>query len=215
MPYVDRFLEWMNALPAALLYVALGVSAFVENVFPPIPGDTITAFGAFLVGTHRLSFVWVYTATTVGSIIGFLVLFWVGRYLGRSFFLERDYRFFKAKDILKAENWFQKYGYLLIAVNRFLPGIRSAVAVAGGISRLGIMKVAFLALISCSVWNLIWIWVGYSLGTNWGIVREKMSSILVHYNIAVVALMGLALGSLLLKRWLRKRQGPGTKRGSS
>jgi len=201
MPYVDRFLEWMNALPAALLYITLGVSAFVENVFPPIPGDTITAFGAFLVGTHRLQFLWVYISTTVGSIIGFLSLFWVGTYLGRAFFLERDYRFFKAKDILKAETWFQKYGYVLIVLNRFFPGIRSAIAVAGGVSKLGIVKVAFLALISCSVWNLIWIWVGYSLGANWETVRGKMSSILVHYNVAVAVLIGLAVGFLLLKRW--------------
>jgi membrane protein DedA with SNARE-associated domain len=206
MPYIDRFLEWMNALPAALLYVALGVSAFVENVFPPIPGDTITAFGAFLVGTHRLRFLWVYTATTVGSIVGFLLLFWVGMYLGRGFFLERDYRFFKAKDILKAESWFRKYGYLLIVLNRFFPGIRSAIAVAGGISRLGIIRVVFLALISCSVWNLIWIWVGYSLGTNWDTVKEKMSSILVHYNITVAALMGGVVGFFLLKRRLRNRR---------
>jgi len=206
MLYIDRFLEWMNALPAVLLYVALGVSAFVENVFPPIPGDTITAFGAFLVGTHRLSFLWVYTATTLGSIIGFLFLFWVGTYLGRAFFLERDYRFFKARDILKAETWFQKYGYLLIVLNRFFPGIRSAIAVAGGISRLGFVRVAFLALISCSVWNLIWIWVGYSLGTNWASVREKMSSILIHYNITVAVLIGLVVGFLLLKRWLHARR---------
>ena len=206
MPYIDRFLEWMNALPAVLLYIALGVSAFVENVFPPIPGDTITAFGAFLVGTHRLHFLWVYVSTTVGSTVGFLFLFWVGTYLGRAFFLERDYRFFKAKDILKAESWFQRYGYLLIVLNRFFPGIRSAIAVAGGISKLGMVKAAFLAFISCSVWNLIWIWVGYSLGTNWEVVREKMSSIIVHYNVAVAVLIGLGIGFLFLKRRLANRK---------
>ncbi len=206
MPLIDQFLHWLNTLPALLLYAALGVSAFVENVFPPIPGDTITAFGAFLVGTHRLSFVWVYTATTMGSIVGFLVLFRIGTFLGRGFFLERDYRFFKANDILKAEEWFRKYGYLLIALNRFFPGIRSAIAVAGGISRLGIIRVTILAFISCSVWNLIWIWAGYSLGTNWGIVRERMSSILAHYNITVAVLLIAGVLFFFLKRRLRGRK---------
>ncbi|MEJ2025848.1 MAG: DedA family protein [Deltaproteobacteria bacterium] len=206
MPLIDQFLHWLNTLPALLLYAALGVSAFVENVFPPIPGDTITAFGAFLVGTHRLSFVWVYTATTMGSIVGFLVLFRIGTFLGRGFFLERDYRFFKANDILKAEEWFRKYGYLLIALNRFFPGIRSAIAVAGGISRLGIIRVTILAFISCSVWNLIWIWAGYSLGTNWGIVRERMSSILAHYNITVAVLLIAGVLFFFLKRRFRGRK---------
>lgn len=206
MPYIDRFLEWLNLLPPVLMYIILGVSAFVENVFPPIPGDTITAFGAFLVGTHQLRFLWVYTATTVGSIVGFCSLFWMGTCLGRAFFLERDYRFFKAKDILKAESWFRKYGYLLILLNRFFPGIRSAIAVAGGITRLGVIKVTILAFISCSVWNLIWIWVGYSLGTRWDTVKEEMSNILVHYNVAVAVFMALVLGFLFLKRrlWNKK-----------
>ena len=45
---MDAFITYLNSLPDPLIYLALGVSAFVENVFPPIPGDTITAFGAFL-----------------------------------------------------------------------------------------------------------------------------------------------------------------------
>ncbi|MFZ0448759.1 MAG: DedA family protein [Desulfatiglandaceae bacterium] len=206
MGYVDRFLDFLNTLPAVLMYLVLGVSAFVENVFPPIPGDTITAFGAFLVGTHRLSFFWVYLVTTVGSLLGFLFLFWIGKALGRAFFLERDYRFFKAKDILRVESWFQRYGYLLITLNRFFPGVRSAIAVAGGISRLGILRVTLLALISCSVWNLVWILVGYSLGSNWAVVREKMASIFLHYNVAVLTFLVLLVGFFVLRKWILKRR---------
>ena len=67
MAFLDGFLDFLNSLPDGLIYLLLGVSAFVENVFPPVPGDTITAFGAFLVGTQRLSFFGVYLSTTAGS----------------------------------------------------------------------------------------------------------------------------------------------------
>lgn len=200
MPYMDRFLDFLNLLPNSWMYLMLGLSAFVENVFPPIPGDTITAFGAFLVGTKRLSFFWVYAATTVGSLGGFMSLYGMGSYLGKKFFIERDYRFFKARDIVRAESWFQKYGYLLIVLNRFFPGIRSVIAVAGGISRLKVLRVAALALVSCSLWNLIWIILGYSLGANWQTVKGKMSTILVHYNVAVLILVAGAAGFFLLKK---------------
>jgi membrane protein DedA with SNARE-associated domain len=70
-------------------------------------------------------------STTV-SLLGFLTLFWVGGFLGRHFFIERDYRFLRAKDIIKAEEWFGRYGYFLILFNRFMPGIRSAVALPQG-----------------------------------------------------------------------------------
>lgn len=205
MPWLDSFLNFLDSLPNALLYILLGVSAFVENVFPPIPGDTITAFGAFLVGTRRLSFMGVYLATTSGSLLGFMFLFWFGGLLGRRFFIERDYRFFRAHNIIRAEEWFKKYGYLLILLNRFLPGIRSVISLAGGISQLRVLRVALLALISAAVWNLVWILLGYSIGTNWETVKERMAQILLNYNIAILVVLGIVIAILLLKTMKKNR----------
>ena len=200
MAYTEKFFHLLNSLPDFLIYLLLGLSAFVENIFPPIPGDTITVFGAFLVGTGRLKFFWVYTSTTLGSLLGFMSLFWVGSYLGRRFFIEKDYRFIKAKGIIKAEEWYRKYGYFLIGFNRFLPGIRSVISVAGGISRLKIIRVAILALLSCAVWNLIWISMGYILGANWETIEANMSAIMVRYNIIVLVLIALIILFLVIRK---------------
>ncbi len=205
MSYLDSFLNLLDSLPNTLLYFLLGLSAFVENVFPPIPGDTITAFGAFLVGTQRLTFFGVYLSTTLGSLFGFMFLFWIGTLLGRRYFIERDYRFFKAKDIIRAEEWFRKYGYFLILLNRFFPGVRSVISIAGGISQLKVFRVTLLALISTCVWNLIWIILGYSIGTNWDIVKEKMTRIMFGYNLAILILIGLAILIFVVIRIKKKR----------
>ena len=205
MSYLDRFFNLLDTLPNSLLYILLGLSAFVENIFPPIPGDTITAFGAFLVGTHRLDFMGVYLATTLGSLAGFMSLFWIGNLLGRKFFIDKDYRLFSAQNILQAEHWFRRYGYFLILFNRFFPGIRSIISLAGGISRLGVFKVALLALVSAGAWNLIWIAIGYSLGNNWETVKGKMGHILFQYNIAFLILAVLVV-LIFLFRMLRKKR---------
>ena len=204
MSYLDRFLDLLNSLPDFLIYFLLGLSAFVENVFPPIPGDTITAFGAFLVGTERLHFFGVYISTTLGSLLGFMFLFWVGRLLGRRFFVERDLWFFKARDIIRAEEWFRKYGYLLILLNRFFPGIRSVISISGGLSRLRTFRVALLALISCAVWNLIWIAFGYMLGTNWETVKERMAYVMLRYNFAVFVLLAAVILFFVIKKSIKK-----------
>ncbi len=204
MSYTETFLNYLHSLPDALIYLLLGLSAYVENIFPPIPGDTITAFGAFLVGTGRLDFLGVYICTTLGSLLGFMTLFWLGLYMGRRFFLEKDYRFFKAKDIVKAEEWYRKYGYLLVAFNRFLPGIRSVISLAGGLSRLKVMGVALLALLSCAVWNLIWILMGYVLGTNWEVFEARITAIFTRYNIVVLALFALVIIFFVIRKKYRK-----------
>ncbi len=204
--YVDQFIVYLNSLPASLIYLILGVSAFVENIFPPIPGDTITVFGAFLVGSQRLSFLGVYVATTLGSLAGFMSLFWIGSAMGRRFFIEKDYRFFSAKDIYKAEAWFQKYGYFLILMNRFLPGVRSVVSIVGGISRLRYIKTTIFALISCAVWNLIWITVGYQLGSNWEVVKNSIGKIMSRYNLIATGIIVCVVVIYLLMSRKKKKQ---------
>ncbi len=203
---MDIFIDFIDSLPNSLIYVALWLSAFVENLFPPIPGDTIIVFGAFLVGTGRLNFFGVYFSTTFGSLLGFMVLFWVGTYLGRRFFIERDYSFIKAKNIIKAEAWLKKYGYYLIVLNRFLPGIRSVISIAGGITELNIIRVSIFALISCAVWNLIWTLLGYALGSNWEIFKANMFAIMFRYNIAVLILFLLFVASIVIVKQYRRKK---------
>jgi membrane protein DedA with SNARE-associated domain len=203
--HIEKFLNEVRSLPDFLIYLFLGLSAFVENLVPPIPGDTITAFGAFLVGVGKLTFLGVYISTTVGSLLGFMCLFWVGGFLGRHFFIERDFRFLRAKDIIKAEEWFGRYGYFLILFNRFMPGIRSAVALAAGISRFRTLPVAVLSFLSCAAWNLIWIFMGQTLGAHWGTVQKKMADFMVHYNIAVIILLALVVLFFIFRKRLRRK----------
>jgi membrane protein DedA with SNARE-associated domain len=206
MSYTSQFLNAIESFPNLLAYFLLGLSAFVENLFPPIPGDTITAFGAFLVGTGKLSFLGVYLSTTIGSFIGFITLFAIGGFLGKRFFIEKDYRFLKAKDIVRAEKWFGTYGYFLIAFNRFLPGLRSAISVAAGLASLKLFWVALLSLVSCGAWNLLWILLGFSLGTRWETMEERMSELIGTYNMAILISMAVLLLLFLLLKKVRKRR---------
>ena len=209
MNLFDRFLDWISGLPEAAVFLVLGLSAFVENVFPPVPGDTITAFGAFLVGARGVSFWGVFLSTTVGSVAGFVCLFWIGARLGRPYFLKRDRGVFRVRDILKVEALFHRYGSLLVFLNRFFPGIRSAIAVVGGISRLPLRRVTVLAFLSAAIWNLAWIWMGYTLGHNWEVVRERLAALHGRYTLAILILVGLAALAILLRRIARGRRGGG------
>jgi membrane protein DedA with SNARE-associated domain len=204
---IERFLNELRSLPDLLIYFFLGLSAFVENLVPPIPGDTITAFGAFLVGVGRLSFAGVYISTTLGSLLGFLCLFWLGGFLGRHFFIERDFRFLRAKDIIRAEEWFGRYGYLLVLFNRFMPGIRSAVALAAGLSRFRTLPVLLLSFLSCAAWNLIWIFLGHTLGTHWETVEQKMGDFMVRYYVAMIVVIALIILFFVFKKKFRRKAG--------
>ncbi len=203
---LGHIINYLMPRDNSFLYIFLFLSAVVENLFPPIPGDTITAFGAFLVGTGRLDYTLVYIATTTGSVAGFMSLFLLGKLLGKKFFVEKNYKFFSAESIHAAEGWFQKYGYFVVLGNRFLPGIRSVISIVSGISRLGNLKVLIFSTVSAAVWNIIWIHTGYLLGNNWETVKEKMSTILATYNIGVGIVLAVVVGGYVLFRFVKKKR---------
>lgn len=203
--FINDIISFLLPKNDLFLYVFLFISAIIENLFPPIPGDTITIFGAFLVGTGRLSYLMVYTVTTLGSVTGFMLLVAVGRILEREFFMKKNYRFFSAESIVAAERWFERYGYFVVLANRFLPGVRSVISLVSGITRLNLLKVMLLALASASVWNLIWIQIGFVLGNNWQVVREKAGILIGRYNIAMGIIIALAAVCFIIYKRVKKR----------
>ena len=202
MIYIDPILTYIHKFPDYFIYIFLGISAFVENFVPPIPGDTITVFGAFLVGSGRLNFFGVYTSTTLGSLLGFICLFRVGEYLGQRFFLKKDHVFFSRNNIKRAEHWLRRYGYFIVLMNRFLPGIRSVISITSGILRLNSLKVLLFSLISCALWNILCISLGYILGNNWDMVRTRIAVIFARYNLALLILFLVFILFLIIRKKL-------------
>jgi len=204
MDYIDIIINKLYSLPEVVIYIFLTLSAFTENICPPIPGDTIVAFGALLVGRNKLNFFIAYIFTTMGSLAGFMFVFWIGRYLGRKLF-EKDYLFFKRENIIKAKEWLKSYGYILILFNRYIPGIRAVISIASGILRLSTLKVMIMAFIGCATWNFIIMYIGLTIGSNWNEIKERLSYLLSRYNIIVTSvLLGLIL-LFVITKWARKK----------
>lgn len=186
---LEQTITTLNSLPNETLYLFLFVVVVFEYLIPPLPGDTIMVLGAYFIGTGKLDLTIVYIVTTLGSIGGFLILFFVGKYYGRDFFLKKNYRLFSREMILKTEKWFQHYGTGLIAANRFLAGGRSVISLIAGISNMKLSTITLAALFSCMIWNAILIAGGYFLGKNWQLVL----TILKRYNQFFTAILVVSL----------------------
>ncbi len=187
---LDTITSYFASLSPGWLYFALFVSAFVENIFPPVPGDTVTVFGAYIVGRSQRGFAGVYISTTLGSILGFMTYYAIGRLIPADFFVRRKIRFLPASSIETAGRWFGKWGYWIILLNRFLSGIRSVISIVCGMYRLPWPRVLVLSSIGCSAWNLMLIWVGYLLGANWRMIDRilgQYSRVLLGAGIVLVA----------------------------
>ncbi|MEE9118279.1 MAG: DedA family protein [Calditrichia bacterium] len=198
-----EFLENLfSQISPAMAYLILGVSAYTENVVPPIPGDTVVILGAYLVSTGQLDFWGVYISTTIGSVAGFVTMYYIGRKFGRSFIYKKSRsRIFKEEDIRKTEIWFGKWGYWVIAANRFLSGTRSIISLFAGLFHLNVLLVVALSIVSAAIWNGLLIFAGMLVGKNW----EIISDIISQYNKILIVLTVFVIGYIIYRKYYKKK----------
>jgi membrane protein DedA with SNARE-associated domain len=185
-------------------YGLLMISAVLENLIPPVPGDTVVVFSAYLVGRGVLEIGPVYLATCLGGTLGFMAMYYLGFSQGRAFFAGRRGRFFSSESAARAEEWLARYGVLLVLANRFLSGIRSVIAISAGIGGMSWKKVAVCGGVSMAVWNGLLLYAGLLVGQNW----ERVGGFLAQYNRMLVFILGIA-GLIVLIRWRRRRNTKG------
>jgi len=180
----------------------LGLSALVEYVFPPFPGDTVTLFGAFLVVRYGWSLAWVFSAVMLGSTAGFVVDYAIGRRLARAYEEGRLARSEKVREqIERVLASFRRHGPAYVVINRFLPGVRAVIFVAAGMARLDARRVMLYALVSAAAWNALIVAAGYAVGSSW----ERIERLFHHYALAVWILLGLVAVVLVARGLLRRR----------
>ncbi len=199
---IEHVLEFISQLTPFWIYVALFFFSFVENVFPPSPSDLVIVVGGSLIGTGELHFIPTLIITTIGSVIGFMTLFYIGTQLDRKVIQAGKIKFISIEALTKVEVWFKKWGYWIILANRFLPGTRSVISFFAGLSELEFRKTAILAGISAFIWNAIIIYLGLIFGNNIETIDNWLST---YSNIAWIV-TGIAVALFALRFILKKRK---------
>ncbi len=191
---------WLQELPPLGVYAALFFTTWVENVFPPSPSDVILLFIATLIGIGTISFVPALAVATAGSVSGFLTAFLLGRKFGRRLTKSNRFPFITRTSLQKVDAWFDRYGYGVIVINRFLAGTRAVVSFFAGMSDLDLKKTTFFCAISALAWNALVIELGHIVGANW----ERGQEILQQYGRVVMFVM-IALALAALTWWIVRK----------
>ena len=154
---------------------------FIENIFPPIPSEVILLLGGFLVTFSNLNVLMMIVSSTLGSLVGAIVLYYLGYILNENRLKKivngklGKILFLKEGDIDKASNWFSKNGNKTVFLCRFIPIVRSLISIPAGINKMKLFKFFVYTICGSMIWNTILICLGYKFGKNWPIVSEALN----------------------------------------
>ena len=204
---MESFLEWLTGLPAWALYASVGLVAAIENIFPPIPADTVVAFGSFIAARANDPVVGVWLATLIGNVGSAMALYFLGRRYGA----ERLERRFERQGMHAAEvrlrTLYGRYGLIALFISRFLPGVRAVVPPVAGALRVPALRVAIVMLAASALWYGVVCYASYRLGADWDTLSQRLGTM---QRGAVY--LALALAAVGVAVWLvvRRRRRAGT-----
>ena len=201
--------HWITDMIDQYGYLGIGFLIALENLFPPIPSEVILTFGGFATTQTSLSVFGVIVASTVGSVVGAVILYAVGAWLNVSrleHIVDRYGRWLRLKrsDIQRTFDWFGKYGYWAVFICRFVPLIRSLISIPAGSIRMRFGPFLLLTLIGSALWNTALVSIGAAVGASWEDIVGYMDT---YSNIVYVglALLVLVVAALYVKKRLLDR----------
>ncbi|WP_157000868.1 DedA family protein [Agromyces laixinhei] len=201
---LNAIAQWAVSLMESLGAPGAGLAIAAENLFPPLPSEIILPLAGFTASRGTFGIAEVLLWTTLGSVVGALILYGLGAWLGR----ERLRRIVervplvKVSDVDRAEEWFSRHGAKAVFFGRMIPLFRSLISIPAGIERMPLGRFTLLTTAGSAIWNSIFVLAGYLLGENWAAVEQYAD---VFQLLVIAAVVGGVTVFVVLR--LRQRAG--------
>lgn len=200
---VREVLRGLAAIAPGWVYLAVGLGAALENIFPPVPADTFVLFGAFLSESGKVTGLGVFLVTWSSNTLSALGSYGVARRWGRKVMATRPGRWLlRPRQLEHLAELYNAHGSKIIFGSRFLPAFRALVPFFAGISHLSFVRTAIPVAAASGIWYGILVYAGVFFGRNWRSLLEALKDV----NTLLLVVAG-AVAVTVAVFWWRTRHG--------
>jgi membrane protein DedA with SNARE-associated domain len=186
----------------AIGYVGVFLLMTAESMVLPVPSEAVMPFAGFSIAEGTLSWAGVIVVATLGSIVGSLIGYAIGKFGGRPFVARFGrYLLLDAKDLEITDRFFQRRGSVTILVSRFIPIVRHLISIPAGMGRMPLLPFCVFTVVGAGLWNSFLAGCGFLLKKNWATVLRYSHLI----DIAVVVILALLIVLYVARHLIRRK----------
>ncbi|MFD8086150.1 DedA family protein [Kitasatospora sp. NPDC059722] len=184
-------------------YLAVALLVLLDNCGIPVPGQTILVLACVYAGTGHLDFAAVlviaFVAATLGNSLGYLI----GSTGGRAFVHRWGrYVLLTPARMERADGFFATHGGKVVAVARFVDGLRQTNGIIAGTTEMPWRRFAVFNVIGAALWTAAWGTFGFVAGANIGTVYRTA----IRYQLWFAVGLGVLVAALLARQVVRYRR---------
>jgi len=148
-------------------YLGIGGIVFAESglffgFF--LPGDSLLFTAGFLASQNFLNIFILNIIVFICAVLGDNVGYAFGLKVGPKIFNKEESLFFSKKNLIKAADFYKKYGAITVILARFMPFVRTFAPIVAGVGQMEYKKFVFNNIIGGLLWTLLLTNSGYFLG---------------------------------------------------
>ena len=189
---VQEYGQWIYAILFVIIFSETG---FV--VTPFLPGDSLLFVAGALAALGGMDIVVLLAVLAVAAVLGNMVNYQIGRFLGPRVFQWEQSRFFNKTALEKTHAFYEKHGGKTLVISRFLPLFRTFAPFVAGIGAMSYSRFTFFNLVGGLGWVGSLTLAGYWFG-NLPWIQKNLS--LVILAIIAISLVPVVVG------WLQHRR---------
>jgi membrane-associated protein len=185
---------WFYALLFLVIFCETGLV-----VTPFLPGDSLLfAVGALAAAQgSALSMPLLLVLLIVAAVVGDAVNYAIGYRVGPKVFKYEKSRLFNRKHLLRAQEFYEKYGNKTIILARFVPIVRTFAPFVAGIGKMQYRRFFLYNVVGAVAWVALCLFSGFLFGqVRW--VKENFE--LVAVAIVVISVLPMVVEYVLARR---------------
>ncbi|MCR8684249.1 DedA family protein [Campylobacter ureolyticus] len=161
-------------------YLGIFCMMFLESSFFPFPSEVAMIPAGYLVFQGKMNIFLAFFAGTFGSLMGAIFNYYLCYFFGRSL-IEKYGKYVGIDDekMQKFESFFKRHGEISTFNCRLIPGIRQYISLPAGLARMNIFRFSLFTTLGAGIWVAILLGLGYFLGQNETILKEKLHIITI------------------------------------
>jgi membrane-associated protein len=128
----DQLILWGGHL--VLIAIVFAETGIMAGFF--LPGDSLLVTAGLFAATGHLTLWRLLLELSLAAIVGDSVGYAIGRRMGPRIFTREDSIFFHKKHLIRAQQFYEKYGSKTIVIARFVPIVRTFAPVVAGVGQM-------------------------------------------------------------------------------
>lgn len=160
-----------------------------------LPGDSLLFIAGFLASSAGNNVLpplpWVILVSVVTAITGDQVGYLIGKKVGPAIFAKPKSRLFNPQHVVKANNFFQKYGARTIVIARFVPIVRTFAPVVAGVGDMDYRTFVRYNILGGLLWGAGLPTLGYFLG--------QIDTVKHNIEIAIIAIVFISILPVIIE----------------